>query len=258
MTSTPLTGDAARAELRAYANARLRKWTYGNAWNNVTDLDNRASSDCSDWTDALYTHLGYPLPGMSYQQATQGTYVHTWTGARGAAPAVFASLVSQGVLLGGELVCMALDKSRPAMISHTEAYDQGFMSYGHGGPGPGPTYHRIDQDGLLDYANRFTVRRIIHESAPATIETPHEENDMLIIKSPNRPAALAGPGTFHVLRNSEELAVTLDVIAPTIRDTLNDRQYDVTRAVIIAGALDAQDTKAQLADIYAALDKEQA
>ena len=81
---------------------------------------------------------------------------------------------------------------------------------------------------------------------------------MLIIKSPNRPAALAGPGTFHVLRNSEELAVTLDVIAPTIRDTLNDRQYDVTRAVIIAGALDAQDTKAQLAEIYAALDKEDA
>ena len=258
MTSTPLTGDAARAELRAYADARLRKWTYGNAWNNVSDLDNRASADCSDWTDALYTHLGYPLPGMSYQQATQGTYVHTWTGVRGAAPAVFASLVSQGVLLGGELVCMALDKSRPAMISHTEAYDQGFMSYGHGGPGPGPTYHRIDRDGLLDYANRFTVRRIIHESAPATIETPHEENDMLIIKSPNRPAALAGPGTFHVLRNSEELAVTLDVIAPIVRDNLNDRQYDVTRAVIIAGTLDAQDTKTQLADIYAALDKEQA
>ena len=81
---------------------------------------------------------------------------------------------------------------------------------------------------------------------------------MLIINSPNRPPALAGPGTFHVLRNSEELAVTLDVIAPTIRDTLNDRQYDVTRAVIIAGALDAQDTKAQLAEIYAALDKEDA
>ena len=257
MTSTPLTGDAARAELRAYATARLRKWAYGNAWNDVTDLDARASADCSDWTDALYTHLGYPLPGMSYQQATQGTDVYTWTGVRGAAPAVFARLVSQGVLLGGELVCMALDKTRPATISHTEAYDQGLMSYGHGGPGPGPTYHRIDQDGLLDYANMFTIRRIIHESAPA-IETPHQENDMLIIKSPNRPAALAGPGTFHVLRNGEELAVTLDVIAPTVRDNLNDRQYDVTRAVIIAAALDAQDTKTQLADIYAALDKEQA
>ena len=81
---------------------------------------------------------------------------------------------------------------------------------------------------------------------------------MLIIKSPNRPHALTGPGLFHVFRNGEELETALTVLKPVVKDAMNDRQYDVIRAVIYAGTLDAETTKTQLADIYAALDKEQA
>ena len=163
-----LYGDAARAEMRRYSDARIGKWLYGNAWNNVSDLDARDSADCSDWTDALYTNLGYPLPGMSYQQAELGEEVYTWRGPRGQAVAAFNKVLPQ--LRGGELVCMAIDYKRPGQISHTEAYYASGMSYGHGGPGRGPTYHNIGRADLLAYADHFTIRRIIHET--------HKEEDM--------------------------------------------------------------------------------
>ena len=56
---------------------------------------------------------------------------------------------------------------------------------------------------------------------------------------------------------SEEQAVTLTVIKPETR-TVNDRQYDVFRAVILGGALDSTQTRADLAALIADLDKEDA
>lgn len=161
---TKLYGDAARAEMRRYSDARLRKWRYGNAWNNTTGLDSKDEADCSDWTDALYTHLGYPLRGMSYQQAEQGEEIYTWSGQRGGANAAFNKVLPQ--LVGGELVCMGIDRRRPGQITHTEAHYADAMSYGHGGPGPGPTFHNIGRWDLLAAADVFTIRRIIEEHPP--------------------------------------------------------------------------------------------
>lgn len=70
-----------------------------------------------------------------------------------------------------------------------------------------------------------------------TTTTPTPEEPMYIIKSPNRPAALVGPGQFRRFANSEEQKVALQVFAPTVRDHLTDRQYDVAKAVIVYGAL---------------------
>ena len=87
-----------------------------------------------------------------------------------------------------------------------------------------------------------------------TTTTPTPEEPMYIIKSRNRAATLVGPGMFHVFRNSEELAETLNVLRPGVRDTLSDRQYDVIRAVILAGTIDAATTDAALTTLLSSLD----
>ena len=206
-----LYGDAARAEMRRYSDARIGKWAYGNAWNNIDDLDTRDSADCSDWTDALYTHLGYPLPGMSYQQAEQGEEVYTWSGPRGQAVAAFNAIAHK--LVGGELVCMAIDRARPGKISHTEAYYTSGMSYGHGGPGRGPTYHNIGRADLLAYADRFTIRRIIHETPTEEDMTPDQS------KTLNKLAA-----------TSDKLAYAVnDIILPALARLDNARSAEAAR-----------------------------
>ena len=77
---------------------------------------------------------------------------------------------------------------------------------------------------------------------------------MLIIKSANRPAALVGPATFHVFRNSEEQQVALSTLSPKVKDGLNDRQYDVLKSIILAGTIDSTTTARQLSELRAALD----
>jgi hypothetical protein len=70
-------------------------------------------------------------------------------------------------------------------------------------------------------------------TALTTNPTPvAQEDDMFIIKSANRPHALVGPGLFHVFSGTEELQVTLNVFSPIIKDKVNDREYDVAKAVI--------------------------
>lgn len=97
---------------------------------------------------------------------------------------------------------------------------------------------------------------ITQATDPTTPTTPttQEDPEMIIIKSPNRAATLVGPATFHVFRNSEELAETLNVLRPGVKDTLNDRQYDVIRAVILAGTIDAATTDAALTTLLSSLD----
>lgn len=92
--------------------------------------------------------------------------------------------------------------------------------------------------------------------SPATPTTQKEIPEMVIIKSANRKAALIGPASFHAFRNSEEQATAIAVLAPAIKDNISDRQYDVIRAVIAAGALDATQTRADLATLLADLDEE--
>ena len=237
---TKLYGDAARAEMRRYSDARLRKWRYGNAWNNTTGLDSKDEADCSDWTDALYTHLGYPLPGMSYQQAELGEEVYTWRGPRGQAVAAFNAIAHK--LVGGELVCMAIDRARPGQISHTEAYDTSGMSYGHGGPGRGPTYHNIGRSDLLAYADHFTIRRIIHE-------TPEKDDDMTPEQAKTLNALAAA---------SDKVQYAIDkVILPALSRLDNARTAEAARDAAQTAAISSL-AKAQGLDagqVKASIDK---
>lgn len=66
-----------------------------------------------------------------------------------------------------------------------------------------------------------------------------EEIEMIVIRSANRPAALVGPGFFRTLANSEELEQSLNILSPKVFDKLNDRQYDVIKAVIKGGTVEA-------------------
>ena len=237
---TKLYGDAARAEMRRYSNARLEKWRYSNIWNNTTNLDSKDEADCSDWTDALYTHLGYPLRGMSYQQAEQGDEIYTWRGQRGGANAAFNKVLPR--LVGGELVCMGIDRRRPGQITHTEAHYADAMSYGHGGPGPGPTFHNIGRWDLLAAADIFTIRRIIEEAPP-------KEEDMTPdqAKTLNRLAA-----------TSDKLAYAVnDIILPTLTRLDNARGAEAARDAAQTAAI-ATLAKAQgldAAQVRASIDK---
>lgn len=252
------TADQQRAAILAPLQARLGRYSYGNGKSRQTlaQLDSSGIADCSDVSWATYDAQGIDIGGMSYQQAEAGTQIAAWTGTRGAGIADFLSIVH--LVKPADLIVMGLDKTRPHQISHVEVDKAGTTSIGHGGPGRGPTINSLIS--MFRYADRWEVRRIIHEktTTPTTTTTPTEsDNDMLIIKSPNRPAALIGPGHFHKFRNSEEQSVTLTVIKPETR-TVNDRQYDVCRAVILGGALDSTQTRADLAALIADLDKEDA
>lgn len=250
--------DQQRAAILAPLQARLGRYNYGNGKSRQTlaQLDASGIADCSDVSWATYNAQGIDIGGMSYQQAEAGTQIAAWTGTRGAGIADFLSIVH--LVKPADLIVMGLDKTRPHQISHVEVDKAGTTSIGHGGPGRGPTINSLIS--MLRYADRWEVRRIIHEktTTPTTTTTTTEsDNDMLIIKSPNRPAALIGPGCFHKFRNSEEQAVTLSVVKPETR-TVNDRQYDVCRAVILGGTLDSTQTRADLAALIADLDKEDA
>lgn len=249
--------DQQRAAILAPLHARLGRYLYGNGKSRQTlaQLDSSGIADCSDVSWATYDAQGIDIGGMSYQQAEAGTQIAAWTGTRGAGIAAFLSIVH--LVKPADLIVMGLDKTRPHQISHVEVDKAGTTSIGHGGPGRGPTINSLIS--MLRYADRWEVRRIIHDTTtkPAPTPTTESDNDMLIIKSPNRPAALIGPGCFHKFRNSEEQAVTLTVVKPETR-TVNDRQYDVCRAVILGGALDSTQTRADLAELLAALDKDDA
>ena len=92
-------------------------------------------------------------------------------------------------------------------------------------------------------------------ASPTASTASQEESMFTVVKSPRRPATLVAPGFVHVFRNSEELECTLNVLRPVVRDTLNDRQVDVIKAVIMGGTLDADKTASQLDKILGQLDR---
>ena len=103
---------------------------------------------------------------------------------RGGANAAFAAIRDK--LKPADLVCMAIDSTRPGVISHVEIYIGAGISIGHGGPGKGPTEHQITDWNLLQTATYWTVRRIIPDDQPQEEEdelTPDEHNLLLNINN---------------------------------------------------------------------------
>lgn len=248
-----------REGLTAWMRARAGKFRYSNTRPAKLYPDASGKSDCSGTIWADYAAHGINLADidMSYEMATGGVHV-----ASGTTVAQFRAIAHK--LQPGDIVCMALTTGYGAgtAINHVEqSTGPGLLSWGHGGyPAMGPNLNNLTASWLLPKATRWTVRRYIIAADTPSDDAPtpitESENDMIIIKSPNRPHALVGPGCFHKLRNTEELAVATTVLNPAVKDKLNDRQYDVCRAVILGGALDSTQTRADLAELVAALDKE--
>ena len=249
--------DTQEQALLAWMERREASLAYSNDRPDKLYPDSSGKSDCSGVIWAAYAAIGVRLQAvdMSYEMAAAGTPI-----ASGATITQFRAIAH--LLRPGDIVAMALKSGYGSgtRINHVEMSTGPLLtSWGHGGyPHKyGPVLTDITDAYTLGDATWWTVRRIL-DLTPDTQPTPTESEppEMTIIKSPNRPHALAGPGCFHIFRNSEELETALTVLKPAVKDAINDRQYDVVRAVILAGTLDAETTKTQLDTIYAALDKE--
>ncbi|MFC7580137.1 NlpC/P60 family protein [Schaalia naturae] len=96
-------------------------------------------------------------------------------------------------------------------------------------PQEGVPVHRVSVYNSFTYGGRITL--LTSGGNPIT----EEKDEMYVIKSPNRTHALVSPGLFRPFETSEQLEVVLAVFSPTIKDKINDRQYDVIKAILTMG-----------------------
>ena len=160
------TANEKRAGVIATGRSLINSAVYSNAWIGATYalFKARRAGDCSDFTCAVFEPHGYKLPGMSWQQASAGTEVARWSGARGGGIAAFNAI--KGKLRPADIVCMALQGS--SGISHVNLNVDGTTALDHGGPGSGPRVLRYDDRWLLGDATQWIVRRIIPDDKTAT------------------------------------------------------------------------------------------
>lgn len=88
-------------------------------------------------------------------------------------------------------------------------------------PAPGTDHNFIYTD---DYG----------QAGPRLTDLTTQEDDMIFIKSPGRPAALIGAGVAEL--PNDEYAQVGRALASKVLDGLNDRQYDVARSIAEAMA----------------------
>jgi NlpC/P60 family. len=212
-----MTVGETRAGVIATARSLKSQLKYSNNWVGATvaQLKARGAGDCSDFTQAVYGEHGYVIGGMSYDQATNGVEVASWRGARGGANAAF--IAAQPKLKPADLIAMAIDSSRPGVISHVEIYIGNGLSIGHGGPGYGPTEHAITDYTLLQSATYWTARRIItddtqeEEDMPTTKEIVNALLDAPIERRGGRTGSTTLRGTLawldaNILDNGPQAA----------------------------------------------------
>lgn len=192
-----MTADEVRAAVIATGRSLKSQLKYSNAWVGATlaQLKARRAGDCSDFTQAVYGVYGYTLSDMSYDQAKNGAEVASWRGARGGANAAFIAIQSK--LKPGDLVAMAIDSSRPGVISHVEIWIGDGISIGHGGPGYGPTEHAITDWNLLQSATYWTVRRIIPDTQEEDMPTTQEIVNALLDTPIERRGGRTGSTTLR-------------------------------------------------------------
>lgn len=75
--------------------------------------------------------------------------------------------------------------------------------------------------------------RDFYKKFNSNIPTPGEDDDDMrfIIKSPDRPHLLISGDSIRSLKNSEELSVVQKLKPISILDSLNNREYDVIKAI---------------------------
>ena len=138
--------------------------TYSNAWVGATlaQIKARKSGDCSDFTQAILGAHGYHVGAMSYQQALNGTEIASYTGPASGSVAAFNRIKSK--LKTADIICMAIDPTRPGKVSHVEIFTENIpITLGHGS-GIGPKEQDVRASWLLGKATFWTVRRIIPDA----------------------------------------------------------------------------------------------
>lgn len=218
--------------ITATAQSLLGTLRYSNEFQKPTLAQLRAygRGDCSDFTWAIFNAYGYDIGGMSYNQANARTLVAQWSGPRGGAVAAYNSMI--GKFREGDIVCMAIDRSRPNTISHVEylASVPG-MAYGHGGPGKGPTYHNIGRYDLLPVANKFVVRRIVQPTdnthiTPSTPTTGTGTDDKIV-----EDIRLNAKATHVIFKNGGGICIA-NILAGTYQRMPNMATFELRKTVL--------------------------
>ena len=215
-----MTAEQTRQAVIATGRSLLNSAVYSNAWIGATYalFKARRAGDCSDFTAAVFEPHGYSLPGMSWQQASAGTEVARWSGARGGGIAAFNAIKSK--LRPADIVCMSLQGSTG--ISHVNLNVDGTTALDHGGPGSGPRLLRYDDRWLLGDATQWIVRRIIPDDKPGTTTTPLDDLEEVIgemkathvIFEKNGAIGIANilAGTYQMMKTPEQFKGRVTVL----------------------------------------------
>lgn len=143
---------------------------YTNDWRRK-DPERYGWGDCSSTIAQAYLQCaGIRLGERSFNIATQGrsiAYTHTWRD------------LDLDALRPADVICMGWMTGHFAgRISHVELYAGSGYTWGHGGPGRGPRFHRLSDPSLTGSASIITVRRFIEDDSEEDDLTPDQANKL--------------------------------------------------------------------------------
>lgn len=143
---------------------------YTNDWRRK-DPERYGWGDCSSTIAQAYLQCaGIRLGERSFNIATQGrsiAYTHTWRD------------LDLDALRSADVICMGWATGPFAgRISHVELYAGGGYTWGHGGPGRGPRFHRLSDPSLTGSASIIAVRRFIEDDSEEDDLTPDQANKL--------------------------------------------------------------------------------
>ena len=143
---------------------------YTNDWRR-RDPERYGWGDCSSTIAQAYRQCaGIRLGERSFNIATEGrsiAYTHTWRD------------LNLDALRPADVICMGWATGAFAgRISHVELYAGGGYTWGHGGPGRGPRFHRLSDPSLTGSASIIAVRRFIEDDSEEDDLTPDQANKL--------------------------------------------------------------------------------
>lgn len=143
---------------------------YTNDWRR-RDPEKYGWGDCSSTIAQAYLQCaGIRLGERSFNIAVQGrgvAYTHTWRD------------LDLDALRPADVICMGWSTGIFAgRISHVELYAGGGYTWGHGGPGRGPRFHRLSDPSLTGSASIISVRRFIEDNNEEDDLTPDQANKL--------------------------------------------------------------------------------
>lgn len=143
---------------------------YTNDWRR-RDPERYGWGDCSSTIAQAYLQCaGIRLGERSFNIAVQGrgvAYTHTWRD------------LDLDALRPADVICMGWSTgSFAGRISHVELYAGDGYTWGHGGPGRGPRFHRLSDPSLTGSASIISVRRFIEDDREEDDLTPDQANKL--------------------------------------------------------------------------------